>query len=387
MWGLYGNLGDMFDITYVGVDPGRDQKYTSRKINDKVREVIQPLSKLYYPFRRFELKIVKNLTFDIFTYLMMVFDAGFKKELNKYDSDILISSHPWVSPCFKIKKGQIFIYDAHNCECLLMKQILRGRWYNRIISFFVKLIEIRACRKAKIVIVSSRKDKESFVSLYGIPEDKIFVLPNGTYIESQSNQKENLVSKKGKKPLLLFIGAYYNPNIEAARFIVEELALALDCADIAIVGTVSDYFRDKKVPDNVKLVGRVEDDELFDWLKSADIGLNPMFTGSGINMKVLDYFSYGLPVVTTWVGARGIEGVDSRDFIACDKDDFVNKVKLLLENKELCVKMGENARRLAENIYDWKNISLEYSAIIRSAINGKEETMIKRKFCYRYNQP
>jgi glycosyltransferase involved in cell wall biosynthesis len=383
VWGLYSNLGDMFDITYVGVDPSAPSEYRNRKVKDNIREIIQPLARIYYPFRRFEIKAIKNLTFDIFTYILMWMDKGFVKELNKHDSDILISSHPWSSPCFRIKKGRIFIYDAHNCEYLLMKQILAGRWYNKIISFFVKIIEVKACRKARIILVSSGKDKESFMKLYGIPEDKIFVLPNGTYIERISEEKGDLSFKKNERPLLLFIGAYYNPNIEAAKFIAEDVAPALNWADIAMVGTVSDYFRDKKVPANVKLIGRVDDKELFDWLKRADIGLNPMFTGSGINMKVLDYFSYSLPVVTTWVGARGLEGVDSRDFIACDKDEFIDKIKLLLEDKDMRVRMGKNARQLAENVYDWKKISLRYGAIIKSAVEGREDDMIKRNICYR----
>lgn len=370
VWGLYSGLGDPFSVTYVGINPADDNRHIDRKVDDNIREIINPLCRLYYPFRRFELKIIKNLTFDIFTYIFMWLDKGFKREINRHEADILVASHPWSSPCFKIKKGQVFIYDSHNCEYLLMKQILKGRWYGWIISFFVRLIEMRACRKADVIIATSEKDKESFVRLYNVPEDKIFILPNGTYVkELGSGEEKTKVREKlglDDKALLLFIGAYYNPNIDAAKFLVHRLASELEDVNIAIVGTVSDYFRDKRVPDNVKLIGRVDDDELFEWLRAADLGLNPMFSGSGINMKMLDYFSFGLPVIATWTGARGIDGVDSVDFIACHEGEFLDNIRFLLRDTERRVKMGKNARLIAEKSYDWSNISNKLGDILEN---------------------
>ena len=391
IWNLYSNLGDMFDITYVGTDPGDDKRqYINRKIKGNFREVIQPISDMYYLFRDFEVKIMRKLTFDIFTYLCMWFDKGFKKELNRYDADILIASHPWSSPCFKIKEGQIFIYDAHNCEYLLMKEILKGKWYRWVISFFVRRIERAACKKAKIIIVTSEKDKESFVKLYKISEDKILILPNGTCIGDlpSRDRREEITSrlKRKGKDIILFVGAYYNPNIEAARFIVEAIAEDLKDIDIVIVGTVGDYFKNNNIPENVRLAGRVTDSELYEWLTVADIAINPMFIGSGINIKMLDYFSFGLPVIATPVGARGIEGIDSRDFVVCDKEGFIDMIRQLLGNESLRCQMGKNSRRLAEELYDWRKISAKFSCIIEGLVENNGISSIgsdRRNLCWR----
>jgi len=62
IWNLYSNLGDEFDITYVGIDCGLDKKYINKKIRDNFREIVQPVTRIYYPFRYFELKMIKNLT-------------------------------------------------------------------------------------------------------------------------------------------------------------------------------------------------------------------------------------------------------------------------------------------------------------------------------------
>lgn len=383
IWNLYSNLGEGFDITYVGIDCGLDKKRVDRMLRDDFREIVQPVTSVYYPFRYFELKIIKNLTFDIFMYLCMIFDKGFTEELNKHEADILIATHPWSSPCFKIKKDQIFIYDSHNCEYVLMGEILKGRWYRSIVCFFVKLIEKAACKKSAIIIVSSEKDRELFVELYKIPEEKIFFIPNGACIEDMPSYEEKKRARarlkiEENKQILIFIGAYYNPNIEAAKFIVNEIAPKVKEVDIAILGTVSDYFRNNNVPANIKLIGRVSDSELFDWLLASDIGINPMFSGSGINMKMLDYFSFSLPVVTTWVGARGIDGVDSKDFIACKETEFADKIRRLLNDKNLRINIGMDARKLAEALYDWKKISGRLSVMLNDMVKFGEIISLKK---------
>lgn len=376
IWNLFSNLGDGFEITYVGVDCGLSKKYINRKIKKNFREVICSVTKIYYPFRYFELKLMKNQAYDFFMHICMVFDKGFMRELNKYEADVLITSHPWSSPCFRVKDRQVFIYDAHNCEYALTKEILKNRWCRRIASVFVKLIEGAACRKAAIVIVNSENDKKLFMKLYKIPEEKIFFVPNGTCIQepfSCDKRKEarSKLDLKSDKAILFFIGAYYSPNIEAAKFIMEEIAPKVPEADIVILGTVSDYFKNNSVPENVRLIGRVNDIELYDWLAAADIGINPMFGGSGINMKMLDYFSFGLPVVSTRVGARGIDGMDSRDFIACEADEFVDKIKYLLNNARLREDMGRNARKLAEKNYDWKKISPKLGYVLNGMLKNE----------------
>lgn len=377
IWNLYSNLGDDFDVTYIGIDCGLKKRYINRKIRDNFREIIRPITKIYYLFRYFDFKTIRNTAFDIFIHICMILDKGFKRELGKHKADILIASHPWTSVCFKIKRGQEFVYDAHNCEYILIREILEGRWYKGIISFFVKLIERHACRKSSVIIAVSEKDKELFVKLYGVAGEKIFIVPNGANIKdalSYEKRKEarSRLNISEANPVLIFIGTLYKPNTEAAQFIINEVAPRLPESDIVLLGAVSEYFMNDDTPKNVRLVGRVDDAELCDWLTAADVGINPMFSGSGVNMKMLDYFSFGLPVIATWAGARGIGGVNLRDFIACGRDEFADKIKFLLDNDNLRENMGKSARKLAEAIYDWKKISGELSRILRDAVRSGE---------------
>lgn len=375
IWNLYSNLGDSFDVTYIGIDCGLRKRYINRKIRDNFREVIRPITKIYYLFRYFELNALRNKAFDIFIHICIVLDKGLKREINKRKADILIASHPWVSVCFRIRRSKVFIYDAHNCEYILIKKILKGRWYKGIISFFVKLIEREACRKTDIIITASERDKELFVKLYGVSRKKIFIVPNGVSIkEAPSYEKRKEVrlrlNIRDDNPVLLFIGTRYKPNIEAAQFIINEVATKLPESNIVLLGGVSEYLKNSSAPKHVRMVGRVNDAGLCDWLAAADIGINPMFSGSGTNIKMLDYFSFGLPVIATWTGIRGISGVNFKDFIACGEDEFTDKIKFLLDNADLRKSIGKNARKLAEEIYDCRKISLELRRILSNAIKS-----------------
>jgi len=373
IWHLYSDLGDRFDITYVGMDCGLCKRYVDRRIKSNFREIIQPVTKAYYPFRYLDLKVLKNEVFDIFIHVCMVLDKGFKKEINRHKADVLIASHPWSSPCFRIKDGQAFIYDAHNCEYTLAQDILKGRWYKAIVCFLVKLIESAACKKAVKIIVSSKKDKELFVKLYKISGEKISVVPNGACIRpSPSYERKKDVRLKLKiestRPVLLFIGTNYKPNIDAAKFIVNEIAPKIEEADIVILGSAGECLRGRALPGNVRLTGALDDAGLYDWLMAADIGLNPVSIGSGISMKMLDYFAFSLPVVTTQIGARGIAGMNLKDFIVCEPCEFADKIKYLLSNPGLREDVGRNARKLAEEAYDWKKISSSLNIVLNSVL-------------------
>ena len=63
------------------------------------------------------------------------------------------------------------------------------------------------------------------------------------------------------------------------------------------------------------------------------------------------------PIVSTTIGARGILCEDERDIlIADDPKKFAGAVIRLLQDDELAIQLGENARHTVEVIYDWRNI-------------------------------
>jgi glycosyltransferase involved in cell wall biosynthesis len=79
---------------------------------------------------------------------------------------------------------------------------------------------------------------------------------------------------------------------------------------------------------------------------------------------MLDYMAYGLPVVTTECGARGIETNNKQLMIVSSLNDFIDSIKLLSMDTVLYKQLSENGKNLAVKRYDWKDISNRLQNII-----------------------
>jgi glycosyltransferase involved in cell wall biosynthesis len=120
-------------------------------------------------------------------------------------------------------------------------------------------------------------------------------------------------------------------------------------------------------------LGRVSDRELDVALKASDIAINPMFSGSGVNIKMLDYMSWGLPIVTTKCGARGIETSTWQPMIVSGVDKFAWEIKRLAADYALRKRMSEDSRSLVAECYDWKKISAKLQESIMERFSRRKK--------------
>ncbi len=197
-------------------------------------------------------------------------------------------------------------------------------------------------------------------------QKKISVIPNGASIEEPAvlmpEEKQSVRDRFGfdNKPIAVFLASGgYAPNDEAALYICTTLARELPMISFALMGSVCNAISENTLSTlapNVTLLGIVSDQEKKAILSVSDIALNPVMQGSGTNIKNFDYLSAGLPVVTTPVGARGIDFIDSVNGIIADIENFPAAIHTLIENTALLKKISYNARILAEQ-YDWRTIA------------------------------
>ena len=67
--------------------------------------------------------------------------------------------------------------------------------------------------------------------------------------------------------------------------------------------------------------------------------------------------SAGIPVITTPVGARGLEITNNIDAIICEADQFANEIEKMLINNRLQETIRRNARKIVEEKYSWDSIA------------------------------
>ncbi len=376
IFNMFKNLPKEFNITYIGTTAYDNFLHFEKQLTRNFKEKIIKIDKPILLFNSFLTKVVNGVhTFDVVISIYEYFNKNFKKIIEKEakKSDVIIASHPWFFPHIKKFKKKILIYDSHNCEYLLKKDELKSNLIGKIILRIIKYIEKTACRKSNIIFACSEENKESFKELYKIKEEKIHVLPNSIDTnelkpptkEEQKKAKEEL-SLKNKKTII-FVGTYYGPNNEALDFIIKELVRLKDYIFL-IVGNIDLHFKkdykDKRIK-NLKFYGKVNWKKLKKLYQAADIAINPMFSGSGINIKMLDYMACGIPCVTTEIGARGIkEAKNEENMIICSANRFREEIKKLMNDKEKKERFKRISRRIAEKHYDYKIVSKKLARII-----------------------
>lgn len=93
------------------------------------------------------------------------------------------------------------------------------------------------------------------------------------------------------------------------------------------------------------------------YLQATDAFVVPLHSGGGMRVKILDGWLWGLPVVSTPVGAEGIDWREGENIlVAGDAAGFANAVLRLLTDRTLNVQLRANGRRWVEQAYAWQTV-------------------------------
>lgn len=245
------------------------------------------------------------------------------------------------------------IYNSHNVEYRLAEQILKAD-IGRVAVGFIRYLEQELIRYSSAVFATSEAERDTFISEFGVPRSLAFIAPNGYEPSSVVSEDPDHFCRDSAS--VVFLGSAHPPNIEALDFIATKLAPELPHVRFAIVGSVGKAY-DKPVPDNVALLGRVSEAEKARLLLECGTAINPLFTGAGTNLKMLDYMAHGAPIVTTEVGARGLPLRDGLHVRISRPEAFAETVDHLLGNKSLRRGLSTASAALARSRYSWATIA------------------------------
>ena len=126
-------------------------------------------------------------------------------------------------------------------------------------------------------------------------------------------------------------------------------------------------FLKKKNDKSLIIKGTVENAENFMMEKSVMIV--PLFSGSGIRIKILEGMSMGIPIITTRKGAQGIKYINKKNILICeDEFDFKKYIIKLKKDKNLFNNISKEGKKLIKNYFsseivikNWKNLIYENS--------------------------
>lgn len=265
--------------------------------------------------------------------------------------------HPWQVPAVAQwnARGCPLVMVAHNAEAHVAEQT--GRPAAEVDT--IRQREAEALALSDAVIVFSEDDRNRLSELSRVDPKKLHVIPLGVNTQrfrpAAPDEKSKAKTSLGleKKRVVLFVGSLYGPNVEAVESLVQ-IAEKLDRRDVVFVvaGRVGERFRSS---DRVLVTGEIED--ISPYFAAADMAVNPMRSGGGMQVKLLEFLAAGLPTITTPVGARGIEAVSERDVIVTEIDGFPEAMNALLDDEATAANVGHAGRRLVESHHTWDAIA------------------------------
>lgn len=287
-----------------------------------------------------------------------------KERLEK--ADIVVACHPYLINAIRQANSRATLwYEAQDVESDLKKQILRDTECSVKLLSSVREVEKYCWENAEVVFACTREDLQRLAEVYGETSARRVVVPNGVdyslAVFLGSDQKIALKKKLGieSKKTVLFMGSWHGPNLEAIEEIIK-IATVFPDVYFLIIGSAGLAFEKSALPKNIIVFGVLDDEMKNVVMCASDIAINPMMSGSGSNLKIVDYFAYGLPVLSTPFGIRGIEAVAGKDLIVADIRAFQMELSGFFSLPERYDAMRSSCRRLAENLYAWDRIATNF---------------------------
>ena len=226
----------------------------------------------------------------------------------------------------------------------------RWGWREKVlhVASFPALLggELRAIRRARWSFVCSEQDRDYLARYWWLRG--VVVVPNCV-----DGAKLLPVTPD---PTLLFLGSFaYKPNVDAVEFLIGQvwphIHQVTPEARLIIGGTFSERIDHYKDVPGIEFAGFVEDLERL--YRRSRIVCAPIFSGGGTRIKILEAAAYGKPIVSTRLGAEGLEVRDGYELLLRDSpQEFADACLRLLNDSELCQQLGQNAQSLVRRCYD-----------------------------------
>jgi glycosyltransferase involved in cell wall biosynthesis len=267
-------------------------------------------------------------------------------------------------------KGVAVIYQAHNVEsevyrrCLAVDELsLKARLVAGFDLMKMERFERNRVRQfAGITAVSSR---DAGILQRWAPGASVHVIPNGA--DCKNLVPLDIAPVPGS---ILFMGLLsYAPNRDAVQYFVSailpQIRRAVPGATLTVVGR-QDGELDRAVRDNPGVVFTGYVDDVRPHLARAQVIAVPLRAGGGTRLKILEAMAMRRPVVSTRLGAEGLELTAGEHLLIADRPEaFAASVIRLLQDPITAERMAERGRQAILERYDWRSITRSYVEAIQ----------------------
>ena len=308
---------------------------------------------------------LKNLFSDESYHVKRFISANFTNKLieilKKDKYDIIQLEMVYMAPYIQTireNSDATIVLRAHNVEHLIWDRIakktkfLPKRWYINHLVRTLKKYELNVINQVDGIAAITYRDAAFFRGETAVP---VIDIPYGV---NPDDFKPHYEVKD--VPTLYHIGSMnWMPNEEGIAWFLNnvwgKLIKRNPNINLYLAGRHMPKWLMKLKAKNVNVLGEVADAKEF--IRNHDIAIVPLLSGSGIRIKIIESMAMGRTVITTMIGAEGIQYSEYENIIIADSPaKMIEVICKIIKEPEEAQRIGRNARKLIEEVYDNKKI-------------------------------
>ena len=224
-----------------------------------------------------------------------------------------------------------------------------------------KMYNSKTLQGGSRILVSNEYTKEVIKNYYHVKNEKISIITNGTELN-------NFYKIKSNSKQIVFSGAMYNHRgidilLESVTDVIKKIPKAkfMLLGDGPEMPRLNELINKLKLTENVILKGWVDRKEIPKYLSESAIGIGPLrltdVTKHALPIKVLEYMASSLPIIAIEETLpKDVLKNGENGFFIKDSKELSQKIIELLQNGELCSKMGEKSKKMVVK-FDWENVT------------------------------
>ena len=287
------------------------------------------------------------------------------RSVHKFDAVVC----DFLFPSINLSELGNAVLFQHNVEATIWKRhaeharTVPERAYFHVQLERMRRYEAEVCRAVKRVIAVSREDADIIRSEYGAGQ--VDWIPTGVNACYFSRPPEVY-----RETDLVFVGSMdWMPNIDGIQWFVAEVLPRIrvsrpDCS-LAIVGRCppTQILKLAQKDRRIRVTGTVPDIRPYLW--GSSVAIVPLRIGGGTRLKIYEAMAAGTPVVSTAVGAEGLDVRDGGNILLADRpQDFAERCLALLDDAQASSRLAMAAKEMVASCYSWDVVSRKFEQLL-----------------------
>jgi glycosyltransferase involved in cell wall biosynthesis len=248
---------------------------------------------------------------------------------------------------------QFQLMELHTLRFTLRERLLRWESLAKLRQYEKKL-----ARNTLLEVVCG-PDDETFIHNHVDPQAPVMVVANG--VDLDYFHPASAPDARAAEPTVMFCGAMdYSPNVDALRWFFESIhqKLRQRCPDVRILIVGKNPIAEVRAYaslDGVTVTGGVPD--VRPYYRRAWLQMVPLRIGGGTRLKIVESLAIGTPVVSTTIGAQGLDLIHGENILlADDAESFAGEIARALADRNLLDRISTNGIETANARFGWPAI-------------------------------